>query len=80
MTFGNMGFPEAICTKDILSEKEQQHATVWTKCQGTTVIDSVISSGIYLFDPQRSRESLNICQVRQEVEFRPQFEIMSYFD
>jgi hypothetical protein len=46
LSFGNMGFPEAVCSKSMLLLGDTT-INMQTMCQGTTQIDSVYDSGIF---------------------------------
>jgi len=45
VSFGNMGFPEAVCSKDILFG-DADNVEIFARCQGTTAITKILHSGL----------------------------------
>ena len=65
VSFGNIGFPSAYCTKHVIDETSTK-AHLFTQCQGNTKIARVISSG--LLDPL-SEEIVRSCEAHNPSPF-----------
>jgi hypothetical protein len=59
-SFGNVGFPEAICSKALLRSNEK-FVDLNLRCQGSTVISEVYASGMFSTDAEH--EIINYCEI-----------------
>ena len=48
LSFGNMGFSSTVCSKMPIDWEDLDSVTMRAKCQSTTVISEVLSSGLML--------------------------------
>jgi hypothetical protein len=75
LSFGNMGFPQAVCSKSVLLAGDTT-LKLSTMCQGTTLINNVYDSGMF---SQDYFSTFRTCSIAKPVNLvlHPQ---MAYFD